>query len=118
MAEVQQLHAKTMDNILYACFLKKRQAAILNILYATFEPVLLFAKTSRLYARREQRVWARMRAEMEDNTTILYAQFGKRAGMFVRVVDELDRRGVGGEGGEGVRFRDLLVRLDGSYYDR
>jgi hypothetical protein len=63
-----------------------------------------------------------MREEMEDNTRILYAQFVKRAGMFVRVVEELERRGVGqkgvGEGFEGGWFADLLVRLDGSYFDR
>jgi len=63
-----------------------------------------------------------MREEMEDNTRILYAQFVKRAGMFVRVVEGLERkegaRGEGKEGSEGVWFRDLLVRLDGSYFDR
>ena len=90
---------------------------MLTLLYATFEPVLLFAKMSRMYAQREQRVWARMREEMEDNTQILYAMFVKRAGMFVRVVEELERRG-GKADGEGGWFADLLVRLDGSYFDR
>ena len=59
---------------------------------------------------------------MEDNTGILYAQFVKRAGMFVRVVEGLERkemaRGQEGKEGEEGWFRDLLVRLDGSYFDR
>jgi Gamma tubulin complex component C-terminal len=115
-----------VDHILYSCFLKRRQQAILTLLYATFEPILLFAKISRVYATREQRVWYRMREEMEDNTGILYAQFVKRAGMFVRVVEGLERKGMGRgqegkdgvEGVEGGWFRDLLIRLDGSYFDR
>ena len=64
-------------------------------------------------ARREQRVWGRMREEMEDNTGILYGMFVKRVGMFVRVLQGMERREGGGEG-----FEDLLVRLDGSYFDR
>lgn len=109
---------------MFACFLKRRQGAVLSLLYACFEPVLLFAKTSRMYARREQRVWARMREEMADNTRILYTQFSKKVGMFVRVIDQLESRGVGksgemmGEGLESGWFADLLVRLDGSYFDR
>lgn len=87
---------------------------------------MLFAKTSRLYAQREQRVWSRMREEMEDNTRILYTQFSKRAGMFVRVIEQLERKGVGNRGSwegdekgyEGGWFMDLLVRLDGTYFDR
>jgi hypothetical protein len=126
--EIRDLHSRTVDKIMYSCFLKRRQAPILTLLYGTFEPILLFAKTSRMYARREQRVWSRMREEMEDNTRILYAQFVKRAGMFVRVIEQLERKGVGkagygdvgerGEGYEGGWFADLLVRLDGSYFDR
>lgn len=50
---------------------------------------------------------------MEDNIRILYAQFAKRAGMFVRVVEQLDRSGGGKRA-----FDDLLIKLDGSYYDR
>jgi len=109
---------------MYSCFLKRRQEPVLSLLYGTFEPILLFAKTSRMYARREQRMWARMREEMADNTQILYTQFVKKAGMFVRVIEELERRGVGkagdqaGEGLESGWFEDLLVRLDGSYFDR
>jgi len=122
ISQLRDLHSSTLDKILYSCLLKTRQQPILTLLYATFEPVLLFAKVSRMYATREQRVWHRMREEMEDNTRILYAQFVKRAGMFVRVVEGLERkegaRGEGKEGSEGVWFRDLLVRLDGSYFDR
>ena len=61
---------------------------------------------------------------MADNTRILYYQFAKKAGMFVRVIEELERRGVGkaeervGDGLENGWFDDLLVRLDGSYFDR
>lgn len=122
ISEVRELHSRTVDRMTYCCFLKKKQSPILALLYGTFEPVLLFAKISRLYARREQRVWSRMREEMEDNTRILYAQFGKRAGMFVRVVQQMENRGIGkGEDKgeyEGGWFADLLVRLDGSYFDR
>jgi len=124
ISELRELHSKTLDRMMYSCFLKKRQMPILTLLYGTFEPILLFAKTSRMYARREQRVWSRMREEMADNTRILYHQFVKKAGMFVRVIGELERRGVGkaGEGvGDGLEsgwFEDLLVRLDGSYFDR
>jgi hypothetical protein len=111
---------------MYCCLLKRRQQPILTLLYGTFEPILLFAKMSRIYARREQRVWSRMREEMEDNTKILYAQFVKRAGMFVRVVEQLERKGIGKAGYAGEKsemyeggwFVDLLVRLDGSYFDR
>ena len=122
ISQIRELHVSTLDKMLYSCLLKKRQQPILTLLYATFEPILLFAKISRLYATREQRVWYRMREEMEDNTGILYAQFVKRAGMFVRVVEGLERkemaRGQEGKEGEGGWFRDLLVRLDGSYFDR
>jgi Gamma tubulin complex component C-terminal len=123
ISEMRELHGRTLDNILYACFLKRRQGPILTLLYATLEPVLLFAKTSRTYARREQRAWSRMREEMADNTRILYSQFVRKAGMFVRVVRELERKGVGtgnsaGEGLEAGWIADLLVRLDGTYFDR
>ena len=74
---IRDIHSRTIDKIMYSCFLKRRQQPILTLLYGTFEPILLFAKTSRMYARREQRVWSRMREEMEDNTRILYAQFIK-----------------------------------------
>lgn len=124
--DVRDAHAKMIDKIMYSCLLRRRQQPILTLLYATFEPILLFAKTSRIYARREQRVWARMREEMEDNTRILYTQFIKKAGMFVRVITQLEEKGVGkagysadsGERYESGWFEDLLVRLDGSYYDR
>jgi len=126
ISELRDTHARTIDRILYSCFLKRRQSPILTLLYATFEPVLLFAKTSRTYARREQRAWSRMREEMADNTRILYVQFVKKAGMFVRVIDQLERKGVGragptitaGEGLEAGWIADLLVRLDGTYFDR
>lgn len=85
---------------------------MLGLLYGTFETVLLFSKTSRVVARREERVWARMREEREDNVGILYGMFVKRAGMFVRVLQGLERSGGGGG------FEELLVRLDGSYFDR
>jgi Gamma tubulin complex component C-terminal len=122
ISQLCELHAKTLERITFACFLKTRQLPILRLLEGTFETILLFAKTERMAARREQRVWARMREEMEDNTRILYGMFVKRAGMFVRVVDGLERRGVVqgemGDGNESGWFADLLVRLDGSYYDR
>jgi Gamma tubulin complex component C-terminal len=126
ITEIRELHLLTVEKMLYCCLLKRRQQPILTLLYGTFEPILLFAKVSRMYARREQRVWARMREEMEDNTKILYGQFMKRAGMFVRVIEQLERKGVGkagyggdrGEGHEGGWFADLLTRLDGSYFDR
>jgi Gamma tubulin complex component C-terminal len=123
LSEMRELHARCVDTMCVTSFLKKRQSPILTLLYGTFETILLFAKQSRVYALREQRVWARMREEMEDNTRILYGMFVKRAGMFVRVIGELERRGVGrgvgeGEGIEGGWFEDLLVRLDGSYFDR
>jgi hypothetical protein len=124
ISELRELHSRTLDRMMYSCFLKKRQLPVLTLLYGTFEPVLLFAKTSRMYARREQRVWSRMREEMEDNTRILYYQFMKKAGMFVRVIEELEKRGVGkagGQMGEGLEsgwLEDLLVRLDGTYFDR
>ena len=124
--DVRELHDKFVEGIMYCCLLKRRQQPILTLLYGTFEPILLFAKVSRMYASREQRVWTRMRDEMEDNTKILYTQFVKRAGMFVRVIGQLERKEVGrsGTGGdkghvyEGSWFGDLLVRLDGSYFDR
>jgi hypothetical protein len=126
ISDVREIHARTLDIMTYCCLLKRRQQPILTLLYGTFEPVMLFAKTSRLYAQREQRVWSRMREEMEDNTKILYTQFNKRAGMFVRVIEQLERKGVGnrglradkGEGYEDGWFTDLLVRLDGTYFDR
>lgn len=122
LSEIRELHHRTLDTMCITSFLKRRQSPILSLLYATFETILLFAKQSRIYAQREQRVWARMREEMDDNTRILYAMFVKRAGMFVRVIDQLERRGVGRgvgeEGMEGGWFADLLVRLDGSYFDR
>ena len=123
LTEIREAHSRTLETMCITSFLKKRQAPILTLLYATFETILLFAKQSRIYAQREQRVWARMREEMEDNTRILYAMFVKRAGMFVRVIDQLERKGVGrgigeGDGIEGGWFADLLVRLDGSYFDR
>ena len=89
---------------------------MLSLLYGTFETVLLYAKTSRMVATREQRVWGRMREEMEDNTGILYGMFVKRAGMFVRVLQGMEKRGR--DSGDGSGFEDLLVRLDGSYFDR
>ena len=126
ITEIQEMHLQTVEKMIYCCLLKRRQQPILTLLYGTFETILLFAKLSRMYARREQRVWSRMREEMEDNTRILYAQFVKRAGMFVRVIEQLERKGVGksgyggvqGDGYEGGWFADLLVRLDGSYFDR
>jgi hypothetical protein len=119
---LREQHAKTLDRISHSCMLKRRQKPLLTLLYGTFEPILLFAKTTRIYARREQRIWSRMREEMEDNTRILYTQFIKKAGMFIRVLEELDRkRGMKSSGdreeGYGV-FADLLTRLDGSYFDR
>jgi len=108
------LHETCLDAILEGCFLRRRQAGVLGVLYGTFETVLLFAKVARMTARREQRVWGRMREEMEDNTGILYGMFVKRVGMFVRVLQGMERRQ--GEGDKG--FEDLLVRLDGSYFDR
>jgi Gamma tubulin complex component C-terminal len=123
LSEIRDIHASTLDKMCIMSFLKKRQSPILTLLYATFETILLFAKQSRIHAQREQRVWSRMREEMEDNTRILYAMFVKRAGMFVRVIEQLDARGLGrgvgeGEGIEGGWFADLLVRLDGTYFDR
>jgi hypothetical protein len=126
ISEVRELHARTLDIMTHCCLLKRRQQPILTLLYGTFEPVMLFAKTSRLYAQREQRVWSRMREEMEDNTKILYTQFSKRAGMFVRVIEQLERKGDGNRGRwegdekgyEGGWFMDLLVRLDGTYFNR
>ena len=126
ISEMRDLHAKVLDRMMYCCLLKRRQQPILTLLYGTFEPILLFAKTSRLNAKREQRVWSRMREEMEDNTRILYAQFVKRAGMFVRVIEQLEDKGIGkagyaedkGERYEGGWLADLLIRLDGSYFDR
>ena len=126
ISEIRAMHSEVVDKMLYCCLLKRRQQPILTLLYGTFEPILLFAKVSKIFARREQRVWGRMREEMEDNTKVLYGQFAKRAGMFVRVIDQLERKGVGkagygrvrGEGYESGWFADLLVRLDGSYFDR
>jgi len=125
--DVRDVHARVLERISYCCFLKRRQQPILTLLYGTFEPILLFAKVSRMHSRREQRIWARMREEMEDNTKILHAQFMKRAGMFVRVIQQLERKETGkvellgnvkGERHEDGWFADLLIRLDGSYFDR
>lgn len=126
LSELARIHARLLDKVMYCCLLKKSQLPILNVLHGTFEPILLFAKVSRTYARRDQRVWSRMREEMEDNVKILYRQFKKRAGMFVRIIDQLEAKGAGtagyaSEGGDDVEkgwFADLLVRLDGSYFER
>jgi len=111
IASLRTQHDNALDEILEGCFLKRRQAGVLALLYGTFETVVLFSKASRVVARREERVWARMREEREDNVGILYGMFVKRAGMFVRVLQGLEKSDETG-------FDELLVRLDGSYFDR
>jgi Gamma tubulin complex component C-terminal len=93
---IRAYHDLTLDSILFASLLRKRQEPVMKLLTDIFSSILLFCRYSRLRALGVER-----KLGEDEEVKVMYGKFRKRVGVFVGVCRGLsEKRGYGADGGE------------------
>ncbi|KAK7431496.1 hypothetical protein QQZ08_001986 [Neonectria magnoliae] len=122
---LRELHSQTLDRIMVALFLRKRQQPVLRLLEEIFTAVLQYAKYSRLQALGRS-------PDEPTNPEELYQKFKKKVQIFVTVCRGLTEKGRLGNSnggdesglrqdgiGEDHMVAQLLMKLDmNEYYSK
>ena len=107
--KLRDYHERVLDRIMFALFLRKRQAPVLNLLEEIFTIILKFAKHSRARA-----LGLKKQIGEDDEIKEVYSKFRKKIGVFITVCKGLsDKKGYGEKKGSDNRKTDQESLFDG-----